>query len=74
MGVGATARMQSLCWRLRLAGSRQEGQGMVEYALILVLISIVVIIVLVTMGSQVHNVFVNVAKALGVKCTVGQCT
>jgi Flp pilus assembly pilin Flp len=47
---------------------------MVEYALILVLISIVVIVVLVTMGSQVHNVFVNVAKALGVKCTVGACS
>jgi Flp pilus assembly pilin Flp len=47
---------------------------MVEYALILALISIVVIVVLVTMGSQVHNVFVNVAKALGVKCNVGACT
>jgi Flp pilus assembly pilin Flp len=47
---------------------------MVEYALILVLISVVVIVVLITMGSQVHNVFVNVAKALGVQCSVGQCT
>jgi Flp pilus assembly pilin Flp len=47
---------------------------MVEYALIVALISIVVIVVLVTMGSQVHNVFVNVAKALGVRCSIGQCT
>jgi Flp pilus assembly pilin Flp len=47
---------------------------MVEYALILVLVSIVVIILLVTMGAQIHNVFVNVAKALGVRCGVGQCT
>jgi pilus assembly protein Flp/PilA len=74
MAVRASARVQNLFWRLRLAGSRQEGQGMVEYALIVALISIVVIIVLVTMGSQVHNVFVNVAKALGVRCSIGQCT
>jgi Flp pilus assembly pilin Flp len=47
---------------------------MVEYALILVLISIVVIIVLVTMGAQINNVFVNVSKALGVRCAVGHCT
>ena len=46
---------------------------MVEYALILVLISVVVIVILQTMGNQIHNVFVNVAKALGVTCGVGQC-
>jgi len=46
---------------------------MVEYALILVLISVVVIVILITMGAQIHNVFVNVAKAMGVQCTVGQC-
>lgn len=66
--------MQCLYWRLHLAASRQTAQGMVEYALILVLVSIVVIILLITMGAQIHNVFVNVAKALGVRCSVGQCT
>ena len=59
--------------KLLLTGRRQEGQGMVEYALILVLISVVVIVILITMGAQIHNVFVNVAKAMGVQCTVGQC-
>jgi pilus assembly protein Flp/PilA len=43
----------------------QEGQGMVEYALILVLVSIVVIVVLLTMGNQINNVFSNVVVALG---------
>jgi len=38
---------------------------MVEYALILVLVSIVVIVILVTMGKQVKNVFSNVISALG---------
>ena len=37
---------------------------MVEYALILVLVSIVVIVVLLTMGKQIENVFSNVVTAL----------
>jgi pilus assembly protein Flp/PilA len=44
---------------------RQSGQGMVEYALILVLVSIVVIVILLTMGNQIANVFSNVVAALG---------
>jgi pilus assembly protein Flp/PilA len=46
-------------------GSHQRGQGMVEYALILVLVSIVVIVILLTMGNQIVNVFSNVVAALG---------
>ena len=42
----------------------QAGQGMVEYALILVLVSIVVIVILLTMGGQISNVFSNVVSAL----------
>ncbi len=38
---------------------------MVEYALILVLVSIVVIVILLTMGQQISNVFSNVVVALG---------
>ena len=49
-----------------LRGSaKQRGQGMVEYALILVLVSIVVIVILLTMGNQIQNVFSNVVAALG---------
>ena len=44
---------------------QQHGQGMVEYALILVLVSIVVIVILLTMGNQIQNVFSNVVAALG---------
>jgi pilus assembly protein Flp/PilA len=43
----------------------ESGQGMVEYALILVLVSIVVIVILLTMGNQILNVFSNVVAALG---------
>jgi pilus assembly protein Flp/PilA len=49
----------------RFRAGRHSGQGMVEYALILVLVSIVVIVILLTMGHQIANVFSNVAAALG---------
>jgi pilus assembly protein Flp/PilA len=55
----------SLYLKLRSLFSRQEGQGMVEYALILVLVSIVVIVILLTMGGQIKNVFSNVVVGLG---------
>ena len=37
---------------------------MVEYALILVLISIVVIVILTTLGHTVNNVFSNISHGL----------
>jgi len=55
----------NLYFRLRNLLSRQEGQGMVEYALILVLVSIVVIVILTTMGGKISAVFSNVVSALG---------
>ncbi len=57
--------MSNLIWKIRGLLTRQEGQGMVEYALILVLVSIVVIVILLTMGNQIKNVFSNVVAALG---------
>lgn len=52
-------------WRILNRARQQHGQGMVEYALILVLVSIVVIVILLTMGNQIVNVFSNVVAALG---------
>jgi pilus assembly protein Flp/PilA len=43
----------------------ERGQGMVEYALILVLIAVVVIVVLIVLGNQVANVFCNISGAIG---------
>ena len=42
----------------------ESGQGMVEYALILVLIAVVVIVVLTTLGHRVNNVFSNISHGL----------
>jgi pilus assembly protein Flp/PilA len=54
-----------MTWRILDRVRKQRGQGMVEYALILVLVSIVVIVILLTMGNQIANVFSNVVAALG---------
>ncbi len=43
----------------------EDGQGMVEYALILVLIAVVVIVVLTTVGKKIDNVFSNISSGLG---------
>ena len=56
--------LSSLIWKLRNALSRQEGQGMVEYALILVLVSIVVIVILSLLGGTIKNVFSDIVAGL----------
>ncbi len=47
-----------------LSDPREDGQGMVEYALILVLIAIVVIVILQVVGKQVNNEFSNISNGL----------
>lgn len=42
--------------------SRQGGQGLVEYSLILALVLVVVIVVLALLGHQILNAFQNVAN------------
>jgi pilus assembly protein Flp/PilA len=43
---------------------REKGQGLVEYALILVLVAIVVIAILLLLGPVVGNVFSNIVSNL----------
>ena len=43
---------------------RLDGQAMVEYALILVLIAVVVIGVLLLLGGQIKSIFTNIFGAL----------
>ena len=47
-----------------LFSPKEKGQGLVEYALILVLIAIVVIAILTLLGTQVRSVFSQIAAAL----------
>ncbi len=43
---------------------REKGQGLVEYALILVLVAIVVIAILMLIGPQIANVFSKITNGL----------
>jgi pilus assembly protein Flp/PilA len=43
---------------------KEEGQGLVEYALIIVLVSIVVIVALSLLGTQVSTVFSTITSIL----------
>lgn len=52
--MGSSARRDKSLW------CSEKGQGLVEYALILVLIAIVVIVILALLGPAVGNVFSNV--------------
>lgn len=47
-----------------LFSPKEKGQGMVEYALILVLIAIVVIVVLTILGTQISRVFSQISSGL----------
>ena len=46
-------------------GKKEEGQGLAEYALILVFIAIVVIAALTTLGTQLDSVFGDITAGLG---------
>ncbi|TFF65665.1 Flp family type IVb pilin [Helcococcus ovis] len=43
----------------------ESGQGMVEYGLILALISVAVILVLTTMGNKLNEIFQKIVGQLG---------
>jgi pilus assembly protein Flp/PilA len=47
-----------------LFAPKEKGQGLVEYALILVFVAIVVIVVLALLGPVIGNVFSNMIKQL----------
>lgn len=44
--------------------SRQRGQGLIDYALILVLVAIVLVVVLSLMGRQILGAFQSVVNTL----------
>lgn len=49
---------------LYLPAQDEQGQGLVEYALILVLVAIVVIAILAILGPQIGNIFSRVTNGL----------
>jgi pilus assembly protein Flp/PilA len=57
--------MLALANYFRLPVMDEKGQGMVEYALILVLVSVVAILALTSLGGAVTAVFASVTGSLG---------
>lgn len=51
--------------RSKIEQLKKKGQGLVEYALILVLIAIVVILILTFLGNQVNKTFSQIGSGLG---------
>jgi pilus assembly protein Flp/PilA len=51
--------------RTKIAQLKKKGQGLVEYALILVLIAIVVILILTFLGGKVNDTFSRIGSGLG---------
>jgi pilus assembly protein Flp/PilA len=47
-----------------LFASREKGQGLVEYALILILVALIVIVILALLGPAIGNVFSNVISLI----------
>jgi pilus assembly protein Flp/PilA len=47
-----------------LFAPKEKGQGLVEYALILVLVAIVVIVILALLGPAIGNVFSTIMTAI----------
>jgi pilus assembly protein Flp/PilA len=47
-----------------LFAPKEKGQGLVEYALILVLVAIVVIVILALLGPAIGNVFSRIMDAI----------
>jgi pilus assembly protein Flp/PilA len=50
------------------AFSSEKGQGLVEYALVLVLVAVVVIAILSLLGPQIGNVFSRIVCGLDAAC------
>ena len=51
---------------------QEKAQGLVEYALIIVLIAIVVIVALGLLGTQITDVFTRITTALGGTASGGE--
>lgn len=54
--------MMELLTRLYLWWKREEGQGMVEYALILAAIAVVVIVTLYALGGEIDALFQTIKE------------
>lgn len=55
--------LKELTRRLFKNTDKEEGQGLVEYAMILFLVAVVVVVILVVLGPQVGGIFSKVTSS-----------
>lgn len=60
----AARRLAMMSAAVRSVPTREEGQSLVEYALILVMLAVVVVAVVGTLGHTIKSVFSNVASSI----------
>jgi pilus assembly protein Flp/PilA len=63
--MNLTTAISALVAHLRNNDEETEGQSLVEYSLILVLIAVVSITILTTLGTKVSGVFQQISGGLG---------
>lgn len=56
--------MLGLCCKMLSLFKREEGQGMVEYAMIVGLVSVAVIALLLLLGTQIGEIFTRITETL----------
>jgi Flp pilus assembly pilin Flp len=64
MAIAAFTYNSTTSFLDRITCTRQRGQGLVEYAFILVLIALVVIVMLITTGGQIRNMYSDITYTL----------
>jgi pilus assembly protein Flp/PilA len=64
MAIAAFKYNSTTTFLNRSTRARERGQGMVEYAFILVLIALVVIVMLITTGGQIRNMYSDITYTL----------
>lgn len=57
--------LQLRCALLSTKHPDDEGQGLVEYALIVILVSIVVVLVLGIVGGEINSMFESIVEGFG---------
>ncbi len=66
-GAPSEGLWSGILWERRtsmLYAAKERGQGLVEYALILVLVAVVVIVILALLGPAIGNVFSNIVSQI----------
>lgn len=52
-------------WQLLARDHGEDGQGVVEYAIILILVAMVVLLLVMVIGKQTGNLYSNISSGVG---------